>query len=115
MWLFFTLATTFLWGLAELFYKKGARPEEKFSHLKIAVCVGIVMGLHATFILATQDINYNPVNMIRYLPVSLCYIVSMALSFFGMRFIEESISVTESFYSVEYFCLCIRMYIRGVI
>ena len=92
MWLFFTLATTFLWGLAELFYKKGARPEEKFSHLKIAVCVGIVMGLHATFILATQDINYNPVNMIRYLPVSLCYIVSMALSFFGMRFIEESIS-----------------------
>ena len=92
MWLFFTFATTFLWGLAELFYKKGARPEEKFSHLKIVVSVGIVMGLHAIFILTTQDIGYDPVNMIRYLPVSLCYIISMALSFFGMRFIEESIS-----------------------
>ena len=92
MWLFFTLATTFLWGLAELFYKKGARPNEKFSHLKIVVCVGIVMGIHALFILSTQDIHYNPINMVRYLPVSLCYIVSMALSFFGMRFIEESIS-----------------------
>ena len=81
MWLFFTLATTFLWGLAELFYKKGARPEEKFSHLKIAVCVGIVMGLHATFILATQDINYDPVNMIRYLPVSgaITSILSVAI------------------------------------
>ncbi len=92
MWLFFTFSTTFLWGLAELFYKKGARQEEKFAHLKMAVCVGIVMGFHAMFILMTQDVGYDPINMVRYLPVSLCYIVSMALSFFGMRFIEESIS-----------------------
>ncbi|MCR5655723.1 MAG: DMT family transporter [Lachnospiraceae bacterium] len=92
MWLFFTLATTFIWGLAELFYKKGARPDEKYAHLKITVCVGVVMGLHATFMLLTQDIGYDPINMIKYLPVSLCYIVSMALSYFGMRFLEESIS-----------------------
>ncbi|MBR5020748.1 MAG: DMT family transporter, partial [Oscillospiraceae bacterium] len=81
-----------LWGTAELFYKKGARPDEKYSHLKICVWVGIVMGLHAIFTLLTQDINYNPVNLIRYLPVSLMYIVSMAFSYFGMRFLEESIS-----------------------
>ena len=92
MWLFFTLATTLIWGLAELFYKKGARPDEKFAHLKITVCVGVVMGLHAIFTLCTQDIGYDPMNLIRYLPVSLCYIISMAFSFFGMRFIEESIS-----------------------
>lgn len=92
MWLFFTLATTALWGLAELFYKKGARPEEKYAHLKMAVCVGFIMGGHAIFTLVTNNINYDPVNMIRYIPVSLCYIISMALSFFGMRFIEESIS-----------------------
>ncbi|MBQ0064129.1 MAG: DMT family transporter [Firmicutes bacterium] len=92
MWLFFTLATTLLWGVAELFYKKGARPDEKYSHLKICVCVGAVMGLHAIYTLCTQDIGYDPINLIRYLPVSLCYIVSMALSYFGMRFIEESIS-----------------------
>ncbi len=92
MWFIFTLATTFLWGFAELFYKKGARPEEKYSHLKICVYVGAVMGLHAIFTLLTQDINYDPINLIKYLPVSLLYIVSMAFSFFGMRFIEESIS-----------------------
>lgn len=92
MWLFFTLVTTLLWGIAELFYKKGARPDEKYSHLKICVCVGAVMGLHAVFTLLTQDIGYDPINLIRYLPVSMCYIVSMALSYFGMRFIEESIS-----------------------
>lgn len=92
MWFAFTIATTLLWGFAELFYKKGARPDEKYAHLKICVAVGAVMGLHAIFTLLTQDINYNPVNLIQYLPVSLLYIISMAFSFFGMRFIEESIS-----------------------
>ena len=91
-WLFFAIGTAILWGAAELFYKKGARPDEKYSHLKICVWVGVVMGLHAVFTLLTQDIQYNPVNIIRYLPVSLFYIISMAFSYFGMRFLEESIS-----------------------
>ena len=91
-WLFFSIGTAVLWGIAELFYKKGARPDEKYSHLKICVWVGIVMGLHAIFTILTQDINYNPVNILRYLPVSLFYIISMAFSYFGMRFLEESIS-----------------------
>ena len=91
-WLWFSIGTAILWGAAELFYKKGARPDEKYSHLKICVWVGIVMGLHAVFTLLTQDISYNPINLIRYLPVSLFYIISMAFSYFGMRFLEESIS-----------------------
>ena len=91
-WLFFSVATALLWGIAELFYKKGARADEKYAHLKICVWVGVVMGAHAIFTLLTQDINYNIANIIHYLPVSLFYIVSMAFSYFGMRFIEESIS-----------------------
>lgn len=91
-WLFFAIATTLMWGTAELFYKKGARPEEKYSHLKICVWVGVVMGIHAIFTLLTKDIHYNPINLLYYLPVSLLYMVSMAFSYFGMRFLEESIS-----------------------
>ena len=91
-WLFFSIATALLWGTAELFYKKGARPDEKYSHLKISVWVGVVMGAHAIYTLLTQDINYNPVNLLVYLPVSLFYIFSMTFSYFGMRFLEESIS-----------------------
>ena len=91
-WLFFSVATALLWGTAELFYKKGAQPNEKYSHLKICIWVGIVMGAHAIFTLLTQDIGYNPVNLLIYLPVSLFYIISMAFSYFGMRFLEESIS-----------------------
>ena len=91
-WLFFSIATAILWGTAELFYKKGALPNEKYSHLKICVWVGVVMGAHAIFTLLTKDIGYNPINLLIYLPVSLLYIVSMAFSYFGMRFLEESIS-----------------------
>lgn len=91
-WLFFSIATALLWGTAELFYKKGALPNEKYSHLKICVWVGVVMGAHAIFTLLTKDIGYDPVNLLVYLPVSLLYIVSMAFSYFGMRFLEESIS-----------------------
>ena len=91
-WLFFSIATAVLWGTAELFYKKGAQPNEKYSHLKICVWVGVVMGAHALFTLLTQDIGYNPVNLLVYAPVSLFYIISMAFSYFGMRFLEESIS-----------------------
>ena len=92
MWLFFTLATTLLWGVAELFYKKGSHANEKYGHLKVCVLVGAVMGIHAIFTLITSDISYDPMNLIAYLPVSGCYILSMACSFFGLRFIEESLA-----------------------
>ena len=87
-WLFFSIATALLWGTAELFYKKGAQPDEKYSHLKISVWVGVVMGAHAIYTLLTQDIGYNPANLLIYLPVSLFYIFSMTFSYFGMRFLE---------------------------
>lgn len=92
MWLFFTLATTLIWGAAELFYKKGSHDNEKYGHLKVCILVGAVMGIHAVFTLLTEDVDFELMHIIDYLPVSLCYIGSMALSFFGIRFLEESIS-----------------------
>lgn len=92
MWFICAIITTLIWGLAELFYKKGARPDEKYSHLKISICVGIVMTIHAIFVLTTEDFDYDFINIIKYLPVSFLYIASMSCSFFGMRFLEESIS-----------------------
>ncbi len=92
MWLVFTLITTLLWGIAELFYKKGSHEERKYDHLRVCVLVGAVMGIHAIITLLTADISYDFRNLIAYLPVSLCYILSMACSFFGIRFIEESLA-----------------------
>lgn len=92
MWFVCSILTALIWGAAELFYKKGARPDEKYSHLKITICVGLVMGIHAIYVLLTQDFDYNFINIIKYFPVSALYILSMSFSYFGMRFIEESIS-----------------------
>ena len=91
---FFLIFSTLAWGIAEIFYKKGSLEKEKYSHLKITILVGFFMGAYATVILFTQgiDLKVFPKNFLIYLPVSLCYIVSMICSYFGVRFIEESIS-----------------------
>lgn len=91
LWLFL-IVSTLSWGIAEIFYKKGNVAHEKYSHLKTTCFVGLFMGVYALIILLTQNIDYDPINIILYLPVSLCYIISMTCSYFGVRFIEESIS-----------------------
>ena len=90
----FLIVSTLAWGIAEIFYKKGSLEKEKYSNLKTTVFVGIFMGIYATVILFTQgvDLASFPLNFLRYLPVALCYIVSMTCSYFGVRFIQESIS-----------------------
>ena len=89
----FLIVSILGWGIAEIFYKKGSLKDEKYSHLKTTVFVGIFMGIYATVILFTQgvDLKSFPTNFVRYLPVALCYIVSMTCSYFGVRYIEESI------------------------
>ena len=90
----FLIISTLAWGIAEIFYKKGNLEREKYSHLKTTVLVGFFMGIYALVILFTQgiDLRLFPKNFLLYLPVALCYIVSMVCSYFGVRFIEESLS-----------------------
>ena len=93
MWTFLIISTV-AWGIAEIFYKKGNLEREKYSHLKTTVLVGFFMGIYALVILFTQGIDLKsfPLNFLYYLPVALCYIVSMVCSYFGVRFIEESLA-----------------------
>lgn len=92
MWFIFALLTTLAWGAADLFYKKGADESDKYSHIKTTIIVGFVMGLHAIYTLCTNDINYDFRNIIVYLPVSLMYILSMAIGYFGLRYLDLSVS-----------------------
>lgn len=95
---FFLIVSTFAWAIAEIFYKKGNLEKEKYSHLKSTIFVGFSFGLYAiiiTIIQSIEDINFLinlPINMLIYLPAALCYIISMTCSYFGVRYIEESIS-----------------------
>lgn len=92
MWFVYALLCTIFWGFADLFYKKGADETKKYTHLKTAIMVGLVMGIHAIYLLIFKDLNYNPINLIMYLPVSAMYILSMILGYFGLRYLELSIS-----------------------
>lgn len=92
MWFIFALATTLLWGTADLFYKRGADQNDKYSHLKTSIAVGVIMGIHAIATMIIGRVSYNPINILIYLPVSLMYILSMTLGYCGLKYLELSIS-----------------------
>ena len=92
MWFVLALITTLSWGIADLFYKKGAECEDRYSHLKTSMVVGFVMGGHAIATLLITGMDYNFINLIKYLPVSAMYILSMTVGYFGLRYLELSIS-----------------------
>ncbi len=92
MWFVFALLTMLAWGSADLFYKKGADETDKFSHLETSIMVGFVMGIHAIATLIFSDIEYDFANLLYYLPVSAMYILSMTVGYFGLRYLELSIS-----------------------
>ena len=92
MWFVFAILTFFSWGIADLFYKKSNSEEEKYSHLKTSIIVGLVMGIHAIIYYFVKDINVNLLDILKYLPVSLCYILSMVIGYKGLKYINLSIS-----------------------
>ncbi len=92
MWFVFALLTMLAWGTADLFYKKGANDGERYSHLKTSIMVGFVMGAHAIGTLIFSDISYDFRNLLIYLPVSAMYILSMTVGYFGLRYLDLSIS-----------------------
>lgn len=92
MWFVFAMITTLAWGGADLFYKKGTDSKDRYSHVKIAIMVGLVMGIHATIYLFANGLKISFIDMIKYLPVSGLYILSMIIGYVGLRYLNLSIS-----------------------
>ncbi|RIJ65001.1 MULTISPECIES: EamA family transporter [unclassified Rummeliibacillus] len=92
MWFLFSILTALAWGGADLFYKRGSDSNDKYSHLKIVVIVGLVMGIHATGYMLYKGIDFRLFDMVKYLPVSFFYISSMTVGYIGLRYLELSIS-----------------------
>ena len=91
-WFWFAIIALLCWSGSDFFSKIGCRDaKDKFSHLKMVTAVGIVMGIHAGIeIISGVEINWQIIWT--YLPVSLLYILSMAMGYVGLRYIELSIS-----------------------
>ncbi len=95
-WFFLALIASLGWGLADLFYKKGTDEDDSDSHLKIAVWVGLVMGLCSLAVMPLSESKLGfgdlPGLFVRYSPASLCYILSMVIGYAGLRYLELSIA-----------------------
>ena len=92
MWIIYTLVTFACWGIADLFYKIGNKGENNYNHIKTGIYVGLVMGIHATIYLITNNLSIDIMEMIKYLPVSLLYILSMVIGYRGLKYLDLSIS-----------------------
>ncbi len=93
MWFWLSLIALLCWSGSDLFSKIGCRDAaDKYSHLKMVMAVGVVMGLHALFEIFANGVEISFSIILTYLPVSILYILSMALGYVGLRYIELSIS-----------------------
>ena len=93
MWFWFALAALLCWSGSDLFSKIGCQDaDDKYSHLKMVMAVGVVMGLHAAYEIFIGGVEINGEIILKYLPVSALYILSMAIGYIGLRYIELSIS-----------------------
>jgi len=93
MWFWFALIALACWSGSDLFSKIGcADASDKYSYLKMTMAVGLVMGIHAAYEIFFAGVEINAAVLLRYLPVSLLYISSMAIGYLGLRYIELSIS-----------------------
>ena len=93
MWFWLSLATLICWSGSDVFSKIGCRDaDDKNSHLKMVMAVGLVMGLHAAYEVFVVGTEISTEIILTYLPVSLLYIGSMVMGYAGLRYIELSIS-----------------------
>ena len=92
-WFLFSIIALLCWSGSDFFSKLGCRDaRDKYSHFKMVMAVGVVMGIHAAYeiFIGGVEISWNV--LLTYLPVSLLYILSMAMGYIGLRYIELSIS-----------------------
>ncbi len=91
MWLIAIVAMLF-WSGSDIFSKIGSKQTDKLSHFKVSIAVGLVMGIHALYMVFIKGIPFTFADIVAYLPASILYIVSMIVGYIGLRYIELSIS-----------------------
>lgn len=90
-WFLYSLTAILFWSGSDLFSKIGSRADDTYSHWKMVMAVGTVMGLHAIYLVATGT-PFSPIDILTYLPASALYILSMIVGYAGLRYIELSLS-----------------------
>jgi len=91
MWIIAIIAML-CWSGSDIFSKIGSNQEDKLSHYKVGIAIGLIMGLHAIYEVAIGGVPLSFSDIINYLPASAFYIISMVVGYVGLRYIELSVS-----------------------
>ena len=92
MWFILSIVALLCWSGSDLFSKIGSKKDDKLSHWKMAMAVGLVMGLHAGYELLFGGVTITLADIWTYMPASALYVLSMILGYVGLRYIELSVS-----------------------
>ena len=92
MWFLLSIVALLCWSGSDLFSKIGSKQNDKLSHWKMAMAVGLVMGLHAGYELLFGGVTITLQDIWTYMPASALYVLSMILGYVGLRYIELSFS-----------------------
>ena len=60
--------------------------------LKTVIAVGLVMGIHALIYMLANKVDFTIMDIVKYLPVSALYIISMAIGYRGLRYLDLSVA-----------------------
>ena len=91
MWFILSLIAILFWSGSDLFSKMGSEPDDKYSHWKMIMAVGTIMGIHAVIELC-RGAQFHISDILTYLPVSFLYILAMILGYVGLRYVVLSVS-----------------------
>ena len=79
MWIIAIIAML-CWSGSDIFSKIGSNQQDKLSHYKVGIAVGLIMGIHAMYEIIFGDVPLSFSDIINYLPASAFYIISMVFS-----------------------------------
>ncbi len=92
MWFWLSIIAMLCWSGSDIFSKIGSKQNDKYSHWKMVMAVGLVMGLHAAYEIFVNKVPISFSDIMVYMPASALYILSMIFGYVSLRYIELSIS-----------------------
>ena len=92
MWFWLSIIAMLCWSGSDIFSKVGSKQNDKYSHWKMVMAVGLVMGLHAFYEIFVNKVPISFGDILTYMPASALYILSMIFGYVSLRYIELSIS-----------------------
>lgn len=94
-WFLLVLLCIICWSATDLFNKKGSDPEDKLSHLKFLVWMGLILGGFSVLLLPLSESKTTIFNLIYkyrdYMPFAISYVLALMCGIIGARYLDISV------------------------